>query len=141
MQMPNAPLPAQVSGYGEYPQPMTPPTSYMQSPYPPRPYPFPGYPPAPSRARQPVGWVTPTHPYIGARPRRLYLRCSVWPGPKGLVPAMATQPGTPAPVQPPMAPPPPPLGRPELMLDDLAVGVEGVASTVRARLRGETGLL
>jgi hypothetical protein len=37
-----------------------------------------GYPPA--------GWTTPTLPYTGAPPRRLYLRCSVWPGQPGLVP-------------------------------------------------------
>ncbi len=46
----------------------------------------------------PMGWVTPALPYTGTLPRRLYLRCSVWPGPKGLVPASAAAavPGSPA---------------------------------------------
>lgn len=48
----------------------------------------------------PVGWVTPAIPYTGMQPRRMYLRCSTWPGPAGMVPAaLATQaqlpPGTP----------------------------------------------
>ena len=44
----------------------------------------------------PVGWVSPTLPYTGAQPRRLYLRCSVWPARAGLVPAFAAQaPGMP----------------------------------------------
>jgi hypothetical protein len=44
----------------------------------------------------PVGWVSPTLPYTGTAPRRLYLRCSVWPGRAGLVPAFAAQgPGVP----------------------------------------------
>jgi hypothetical protein len=37
----------------------------------------------------PIGWTTPALPYTGALPRRLYMRCSVWPGPKGLVPVSA----------------------------------------------------
>jgi hypothetical protein len=43
----------------------------------------------------PVGWVTPALPFTGAQPRRLYMRCSVWPAPAGLVPQFATQPGYP----------------------------------------------
>ena len=41
----------------------------------------------------PVGWVTPALPFTGTQPRRLYMRCSVWPAPAGLVPQFATQPG------------------------------------------------
>jgi hypothetical protein len=41
----------------------------------------------------PVGWVTPALPFTGAQPRRLYMRCSVWPAPAGLVPQFANQPG------------------------------------------------
>jgi hypothetical protein len=43
----------------------------------------------------PVGWVTPALPFTGAQPRRLYMRCSVWPAPAGLVPQFANQPGVP----------------------------------------------
>ena len=43
----------------------------------------------------PVGWVSPALPYTGAAPRRLYMRCSVWPQRAGLVPQFATQPGYP----------------------------------------------
>jgi hypothetical protein len=94
-----APMPPSIEEeygqYGEYAPPG--PMQMPQFPFPrPRPRPY-------CRAPQPVGWITPALPYTGARPRRLYLRCSVWPGPKGLVPTMATQPGAPAPVQP-MAP-------------------------------------
>jgi hypothetical protein len=66
---------------------------------------LPGFPPMPGlpvprpyaprpfcRAPQPIGWVTPALPYTGRLPRRMYLRCSVWPGPKGLVPAIANLP-------------------------------------------------
>src|SRR5258705_4175663 len=38
------------------------------------------------RCMPPVGWTTPALPYTGTQPRRLYLRCSVWPGQSGLVP-------------------------------------------------------
>jgi hypothetical protein len=34
----------------------------------------------------PAGWRRPPVPYTGPRPRRVYLRCSAWPGPRGLVP-------------------------------------------------------
>jgi hypothetical protein len=49
-----------------------------------RPRPFPAH-----HCAAPVGWITPAIPYTGALPRRMYMRCSVWPGPKGLVPAAA----------------------------------------------------
>jgi hypothetical protein len=45
------------------------------------------------RFAPPVGWVTPALPYTGRQPRRVYLRCSAWPGPSGMVPAYAVQPG------------------------------------------------
>jgi hypothetical protein len=37
----------------------------------------------------PRGWRRPPLPYTGLGPRRLYMRCAVWPGPKGLVPGYA----------------------------------------------------
>jgi hypothetical protein len=58
--------------------------------------------PARGRAR----WVRAPMPYTGLRGRRLYMRCSVWPGPRGMVPAHAVQaqpgaaPGTVTPVAP-----------------------------------------
>ena len=69
----------------------------------PMPYPRPGM-PAPPRPPWPLGWVRPHLPYTGLGPRRLYMRCAVWPGPRGLVPASAAAatpaalpaPGTPA---------------------------------------------
>ena len=48
------------------------------------PFPFPGF-----RPPWPAGWVRPPLPYTGLGPRRLYMRCAVWPGPRGLVPAHA----------------------------------------------------
>jgi hypothetical protein len=39
----------------------------------------------------PLGWTRPPLPYTGLGPKRLYMRCAVWPGPKGLVPAYAAQ--------------------------------------------------
>jgi hypothetical protein len=50
----------------------------------------PGYPGA-SRGRWPLGWIRPSLPYTGLGPNRLYMRCAVWPGPSGLVPALAAQ--------------------------------------------------
>jgi hypothetical protein len=50
----------------------------------------PGYPPP-----TPAGWVRPALPFTGRQPRRMYLRCSVWPAPPGLVPQFATQPPVP----------------------------------------------
>jgi hypothetical protein len=47
--------------------------------------------PMPMPRPWPHGWVRPPLPYTGLGPQRLYLRCAVWPGPKGLVPAIAAQ--------------------------------------------------
>jgi hypothetical protein len=44
----------------------------------------------------PHGWLRPQIPYTGLGPQRLYLRCSTWPGPSGLVPAIAAQAPVPA---------------------------------------------
>jgi len=41
---------------------------------------------APMGPRLPAGWRRPPVPYTGPRGRRIYLRCSAWPGPRGLVP-------------------------------------------------------
>jgi hypothetical protein len=62
---------------------------------PPLPYPRPPW---------PLGWIRPPLPYTGLGPKRLYMRCAVWPGPRGLVPAFAPQmpPVPPAPPVPPM---------------------------------------
>ncbi|HYT56112.1 MAG TPA: hypothetical protein VEQ38_15510 [Verrucomicrobiae bacterium] len=43
------------------------------------------------RQRWPLGWRRPPLPYTGLGPRRVYMRCAMWPGPKGLVPAYAAQ--------------------------------------------------
>jgi hypothetical protein len=54
--------------------------------------PMPGFPPAPGLPFQPpwpTGWVRPPVPYTGLGPRRVYMRCAVWPGPRGLVPEFA----------------------------------------------------
>jgi hypothetical protein len=48
-------------------------------------------PPLPFRPPWPRGWIRPPLPYTGLGPRRLYMRCAVWPGPQGLVPASAAQ--------------------------------------------------
>jgi hypothetical protein len=45
------------------------------------------------RFRIPPGWMRPLGPVTGAN--RLYLRCSMWPGPSGLLPMGAGQPGAP----------------------------------------------
>src|SRR3972149_5492945 len=39
----------------------------------------------------PPGWIPRPHPYTGLRPRRFYMRCLAWPGPRGLVPVSAAQ--------------------------------------------------
>ena len=39
----------------------------------------------------PTGWMRAPLPYTGLGPQRLYMRCAVWPGPRGLVPAIAAQ--------------------------------------------------
>lgn len=66
---------------------------------------------APAPRPVPPGWMRPHLPYTGPRPRRLYLRCSAWPGPRGLVPINPGQPAALTPpaavmAQPAMAPPP-----------------------------------
>ena len=48
---------------------------------------------APYRRPWPLGWIRPQLPYTGLGPNRMYMRCAVWPGPKGLVPTLAMQPG------------------------------------------------
>jgi hypothetical protein len=40
---------------------------------------------------RPPGWIPRPSPYTGLRPRPVYMRCLVWRGPKGLVPARAAQ--------------------------------------------------
>src|SRR5262249_14379703 len=39
----------------------------------------------------PSGWIRPAVPYTGLGPRRVYMRCATWLGPKGLVPRWAAQ--------------------------------------------------
>lgn len=74
------------------PVPVAPPPAYAQPAYPspfPSPYPMGGMMPSGlplRRCMTPVGWTTSALPYTGTAPRRLYLRCSVWPGQAGLVP-------------------------------------------------------
>jgi hypothetical protein len=66
------------------------------------------YPP-PFPAPMPPGWMQPTLPYTGLQPRRFYMRCAAWPGPRGLVPSAAASmaPGiVPATVVPPVVVPP-----------------------------------
>ena len=46
---------------------------------------------APVRRPPPPGWIPRPSPYTGLRPRRVYMRCMVWRGPRGLVPAQAAQ--------------------------------------------------
>jgi hypothetical protein len=51
-------------------------------------YPRPPYRPIGfGRSPWPLGWNRSSLPYTGLGPRRLYMRCAVWPGPAGLVPA------------------------------------------------------
>lgn len=54
-------------------------------------YPQPAFTPIAARPRFPGGWSRPQQPYTGPQPRRLYLRCSTWRGPSGLVPINAAQ--------------------------------------------------
>jgi len=66
------------------------------------PMPAPGFPAF--RPPWPAGWVRPPLPYTGLGPKRLYMRCAVWPGPRGLVPGYAQNlPPQPVPVVPPQA--------------------------------------
>jgi hypothetical protein len=55
------------------------------------------------RPRLPAGWMRPQGPHAGRPPRRIYLRCAAWPGPRGLVPVNAAQGVVPPPVQMPAA--------------------------------------
>lgn len=64
-----------------------PPPLPFPSPQYPSPFPIPGQHPTP----WPLGWVRRPLPYTGLGPRRLYMRCAVWPGPQGLVPEYAAQ--------------------------------------------------
>jgi hypothetical protein len=64
---------------------------WVQTPVPPGATPYrTGLPYSPGRP-WPLGWIRPSLPYTGLGPNRLYMRCAVWPGPKGLVPALAAQ--------------------------------------------------
>ena len=94
------------AGGAVFPQPPYQPASpYQPSPYqtpPGYPPPSPYGPPAYGAPRPPpLGWINPPLPYTGLGPRRLYMRCAVWPGPQGLVPGYAAnmppgaQPGVP----------------------------------------------
>ena len=62
---------------------------------------YPPYPPFGMHYRPwPTGWQRANLPYTGLGPNRMYMRCAVWPGPKGLVPGPGmlppgTQPGMP----------------------------------------------
>jgi hypothetical protein len=58
-------------------------TEFAEVPYP--------MPMAAVRLPQPPGWIPRPSPYTGLRPRPVYMRCLVWRGPKGLVPARAAQ--------------------------------------------------
>jgi hypothetical protein len=53
----------------------------------------------PIRRPPPPGWIPTPSPYTGLQPRRVYMRCLVWRGPKGLVPARVAQ-TTPAAIAP-----------------------------------------
>jgi hypothetical protein len=57
--------------------------------------------------RRPPGWIPRPSPYLGTKGRRVYLRCVLWRGPKGLVPAVAAQTPPPPTVVAQTAPPPP----------------------------------
>jgi hypothetical protein len=52
------------------------------------PYPMPT---TPITRPPPPGWIPRPSPYTGIQPRRVYMRCMVWRGPRGLVPAQAAQ--------------------------------------------------
>ena len=77
---PAAPPPPQMVAPGAVPTP------YMAAP-PPVTAPW-LRPPMPMfhRTPWPQGWVHSNVPYTGHGPQRLYMRCSVWPGPAALVP-------------------------------------------------------
>jgi hypothetical protein len=73
-----------IPGFPGAAQPPVPAPAYPQFPGAPFPRPFPSF-----RPPWPLGWQRPQLPYTGLGPRRLYMRCAVWPGPRGLVPAIA----------------------------------------------------
>lgn len=82
-------------GGAPFPYPSPGGSMYPQFPY--RPPMYGGMPRPPT----PLGWIRPSLPYTGLGPRRLYMRCAVWPGPQGMVPGYAAnmppgaQPGIP----------------------------------------------
>jgi hypothetical protein len=68
--------------------------------------------PMPTQALQPPpGWIPRPSPYLGTKGRRVYLRCALWRGPKGLVPAIAAQTPPPPAIVAPTIPPPAFVGR------------------------------
>jgi hypothetical protein len=68
--------------------------------------------PMPAQPMPPPGWIPRPSPYQGTKGRRVYLRCLLWRGPKGLVPAAAAQvPAAPAVVTQTAPPPPVVMGR------------------------------
>jgi hypothetical protein len=71
-------------GLPGFPGAAQPSVAFPQFPGAPYPRPFPFF-----RRPWPLGWQRPQLPYTGLGPRRLYMRCAVWPGPSGLVPAFA----------------------------------------------------
>jgi hypothetical protein len=93
---PGTPAPAPVAPGALAPMPMPAPMPY-QGPM----QPMPGMPggmmpgspgmPMPMMRPWPHGWIRSQLPYTGLGPQRLYMRCAVWPGPRGLVPAIAAQ--------------------------------------------------
>jgi hypothetical protein len=142
-------------GYGD-------PVGFLPLPFLPRPslpglpFPSPGAPfPAPSpmppppsggfrppwfRRPWPLGWIRPQLPYTGLGPNRLYMRCAVWAGPRGLVPAYAAQaaawtpPGAVPPI--PVQPPTPIPGQPPTPLTPAqAAAVQQAAMMGRRRRR------
>jgi hypothetical protein len=69
------------------------------APRPPLPLPFPLPFPVPRPAPPvPAGWMSRPVPYTGHQGYRRYMRCVMWPGPAGLIPAHA--PGLPQPTVP-----------------------------------------
>ena len=97
----------QLSGYGEAPPVALTPAAPAPIPVPVPVAPVGARPAMAAIARRPLprGWVRPPSPYTGQRGRRLYLRCAAWPGPRGLVPAVAAQaPATPVVATPVVAP-------------------------------------
>lgn len=55
----------------------------------------PGMSPVPMRPPWPAGWRRPQGPNMGPQARRLYMRCSAWRGPGGLVPVNVAPVATP----------------------------------------------